>query len=420
MSKKNGFYAQSGGCTAVINATACGVIETARKQNNKMGRIYAGLNGILGALNEELIDTTEESAATIAALKYTPGSIFGSCRYKLKNFEESDQAYRRLVDVFKAHDIGYLFYNGGGDSQDTIHKISQACRILDFPVTCIGVPKTIDNDIAYTDNCPGFGSSAKFIATTTRECGLDICSMSATSTKVFIYEVMGRHTGWLAAASGLATEKEGEAPHIILVPEVAFDEKRFLAEVKRVVTEHGYCVIVASEGIRDQHGKFLIDHGYQDAFGHTQLGGAAAVLAHLVNHHLGYKYHWAVLDYVQRAARHIASAVDVDQAYAVGKAAVEFALAGKDGVMPVIVRESDEPYKWSISEASLDDIANVEKKLPFDFISEDGFHITQQCRQYLAPLIEGESYPPYRNGLPEYAKLKQVMAAKTLPGYLID
>jgi 6-phosphofructokinase len=411
---KNAFYAQSGGCTAVINASACAVIETARQYPDKINNVLVGHNGILGALQEDLINTSQESAESIAALKDTPGSIFGSCRYKLKNFEEHPEIYHQLINVFKAHHIAYFFYNGGGDSQDTIHKISDACDKLHFPLQCIGIPKTIDNDIALTDNCPGFGSVAKFIAVTTRECGLDLKSMCKSSTKVFIYEVMGRHTGWIASAAGLASESFEEAPHIILFPEIAFDTERFLCKVKMCVETYGYCVIVTSEGIRDQHGKFLKDHGYQDAFGHTQLGGVAATLANLIAKHLQYPYHWAVADYIQRAARHIASQTDLDQAYAVGKAAVEFALAGKHGVLPIIVRESEHPYRWSIASAYLKDIANVEKKLPLDFISEDGLHITQKCRDYLLPLIQGEAYPKFHQGLPAFAKLKMQQVEKKL------
>ena len=412
--KKNAFYAQSGGVTAVINASACGVIETARQHKDKIAKIYAGYNGIIGALREELIDTGKESRKTIAALKHTPSGAFGSCRYKLKSLEQNRAEYERLIEVFKAHNIGYFFYNGGGDSADTCLKISQLSESLGYPVQAIHVPKTVDNDLPFTDNSPGFGSVAKYVAVSTREAGLDVASMCATSTKVFVLEVMGRHAGWIAAASALAAESEAQPPHIILFPEVAFNQKKFLGKVKQCVNKYGYCVVVASEGAQYSDGRFLAEAGSKDAFGHTQLGGVAPTLATLVKDELGYKYHWAVADYLQRAARHIASATDVEQAYAVGKAAVEFALAGKNAVMPTIVRGKGKKYRWSIGEAPLSGVANVEQKMPRDFISRDGFGVTEKARSYLAPLIAGEDYPPYKNGLPQYAELKKVFVAKKL------
>lgn len=412
MGVKNAFYAQSGGVTAVINATACGVIETARKNSDKIGTVYAGKNGIIGALTEELIDTSLESDADIAALRHTPSGAFGSCRYKLKSLEENREQYERLIEVFKAHDIGYFFYNGGGDSQDTSHKISQLGEAMGYPITCIGVPKTVDNDLPITDNCPGFGSVAKYVAVSIREAGYDVASMAKTSTKVFVMEVMGRHAGWIAAAGGLAAEKDGDSPHIILFPEIEFDEAAFLAKVQAAVENHGYCAIVVSEGVKNSEGKFLSEAGGTDAFGHAQLGGVAPVIAELCKQKLGYKYHWAVADYLQRAARHIASATDVEQAYACGQAAVEFALEGRNSVMPAIVRESNNPYKWSIGSAPLADVANVEKMMPREYISEDGFHITEACREYLSPLIQGEDYPPYENGLPKYVQLKNTLVPK--------
>lgn len=411
---RNAFYAQSGGVTSVINASAAGVIETARKHSDKIANVYAGRNGIIGALTEELIDTSQESDEAIAALKYTPAGAFGSCRYKLKGLEENKAEYERLIEVFKAHDIGYFFYNGGGDSQDTSNKVSQIAETMGHPITCIGVPKTIDNDLPLTDNCPGFGSVAKYVAVSTREAAFDVKSMALTSTKVFVLEVMGRHAGWIAAAAGLAAEAEGDAPHVILFPEVSFDEAAFLQRVKQSVDDYGYCVIVVSEGVKGPDGKFLAESGTRDAFGHAQLGGVAPVIAQLVKDKLGYKYHYAVSDYLQRAARHIASKTDVEQAYAMGRAAVELALAGKNALMPTIVRTSDNPYQWEVGEAKLDDVANVEKKMPEDYISNDGFGITDPCRRYLQPLIEGEDYPPYRNGLPDYVRLKNIAVPKKL------
>lgn len=411
---KNAFYAQSGGVTAVINASACGVIETARQHKDKIGTVYAGRNGIIGALTEDLIDTSQESDADIAALRHTPAGGFGSCRFKLKGLEESKAEYERLIEVFKAHDIGYFFYNGGGDSQDTSHKVSQLGEKMGYPITCIGVPKTVDNDLPITDNCPGFGSVAKYIAVSIREASFDVASMAKTSTKVFVMEVMGRHAGWIAAAGGLAAERESDGPHIILFPEVTFDQDKFLAKVDAAVKNYEYCSIVVSEGVKNAQGTFLAEAGTQDAFGHTQLGGVAPVIAQIVKQNLGYKYHWAVADYLQRAARHIASKTDVEQAYALGKAAVEFALEGKNAIMPTIVRVSDAPYQWKIGSAPLAEVANIEKKMPKEFISADGFGITEACRRYLQPLILGEDYPPYHNGLPQYVQLKNVGVAKKL------
>jgi ATP-dependent phosphofructokinase / diphosphate-dependent phosphofructokinase len=414
MAKKNAFYAQSGGVTAVINASACGVIETARRYPTKIGKVYAGRHGILGALTEDMIDTGKESKATIAALRYTPGGAFGSARYKLAGLEKNRAQYERLIDIFRAHDIGYFFYNGGNDSMDTAQKVSEIALQMDYPIICVGVPKTIDNDLPITDCCPGFGSAAKYIAVSTKEAALDVASMARTSTKVFVLEVMGRHAGWMAAAGGLANAKAGEAPHIILFPEIAFDKATFLAKVKETVEKRGFCVVVVSEGVKDAAGKFLAEAGGKDAFGHAQLGGVGPVVAQMTQEALGYKFHWAVADYLQRSARHIASQVDVDQAYAVGKAAVEFALKGKNAVMPIIVRKSAKPYRWTIGEAPISAIANQEKKVPRNFITEDGFGITPACRRYLLPLIGGEGYPPYRDGLPAYATLKGASVPKRL------
>lgn len=414
MAGKNILYAQSGGPTAVINSSACGVIETAR-QLMPDAKIFAAKNGIIGVLNEELIDTSLESSEDIAKLRHTPASAFGSCRYKLKKMEQDDAEYRRLIDVFKAHDIGYFFYNGGGDSQDTAHKVSQLSESMGYPMTCIGIPKTIDNDLPITDSCPGFGSVAKYVAISTAEAALDVKGMATSSTKVFILEVMGRHAGWIAAAAGLIHHKAGDPPHLILFPEIAFHEENFLAEVQTTVDQYGYCVIVASEGIRNAAGEFIQKSGLSDAFGHQQLGGVAPTLAECIKNKLGYKYHWAVADYLQRAAAHIASKTDADQAYELGKAAVVHALKGDNNVMLTIVRESSTPYRWSIGTAPLADVANIEAKMPLDFISENGFGITEKCREHMLPLIQGEAYPPYKNGLPEYVVLKNRLVAKKLP-----
>ncbi|GIK24042.1 MAG: 6-phosphofructokinase [Rhodocyclales bacterium] len=411
---KNAFYAQSGGVTSVINASACGVIETARKHKGKIGKVFAGRNGIIGALAEDLIDTSKESAKAIAALRHTPAGAFGSCRYKLKSIEEHRAQYERLIEVFRAHNIGYFFYNGGGDSADTCLKVSQLSETLGYPITAVHVPKTVDNDLPITDNCPGFGSVAKYIAVSTREATLDVASMAKTSTKVFVIEVMGRHAGWIAAAGALASDKDIDLPIVVLFPEIAFNQAKFLAKVDATVKKFGYCTVVVSEGVKGADGKFLSDQGLRDAFGHAQLGGVAPVIAGLVKNELNLKYHWAVADYLQRAARHIASKTDVLQAYATGKAAVEVALKGRNSVMPAIKRVSNRPYKWKIDIAELKDVANKEKFMPRDFISEDGFGITAKCRQYLTPLIQGEDYPPYKNGLPQYVRLKNVGVKKKL------
>jgi ATP-dependent phosphofructokinase / diphosphate-dependent phosphofructokinase len=408
---KNAFYAQSGGVTAVINASACGVIETARTHNIN---VYAGRNGILGALNEDLLDISKETAKDIAALRFTPGGAFGSCRHKLKDIAESSAEYEHIIKVFAAHDIKYFFYNGGGDSQDTTYKISQVSHLMNYPLTCIGIPKTIDNDLPYTDCCPGFGSVAKYNAVATREVGLDLVSMAATSTQVFVLEVMGRHAGWIAASCGLAANSPAEAPHIILFPEIVFEEEKFLNEVSITIKKFGHCLIVVSEGIRNKDGKFLSDTGSTDAFGHIQLGGVALYISQLIKLKLGLKYHWAVADYLQRSARHIASKTDLEQSYALGKAAVEFALAGKNNIMPIIVRKSTTPYRWTISSVPLAKVANTEKKMPRYYISKEGYHITAACRKYMLPLIQGEDFPPFKNGLPQYVTLQKIAVPKKL------
>ncbi len=414
MAVRNAFYAQSGGVTAVINASACGVLETARQHPEQIGKVYAGRNGIIGALTEDLIDTSLEFDAAIAALKHTPGAAFGSCRYKLGSIYEHHAQYERLLEVFRAHDIGFFFYNGGGDLQDTAYKVSQLGAELACDVVCVGIPKTIDNDLPITDCSPGFGSVAKYVGTSLREAALDLAAMSRTSTKVFTLEVMGRHAGWTTAACALAAEHEGDAPHILLLPEVAFDEERFLTKVEEALERHGQCVIAVSEGVKGPDGEFLSALGSKDSFGHAQLGGVAPVITNLISTKLGCKCHWAVPDYLLRSARHIASETDLQQAYAVGRAAVEFAIAGRNAVMPAIRRLSDAPYRWDIIAAPLSEVANREKLLPADFISADGFGITEAARRYLAPLIIGEAYPPFKDGLPDYVKLRNVAAPKKL------
>ena len=413
--RKNAFYAQSGGVTSVINATAAALILETKKHKSKIKKVYAGKNGILGALKEELIDTSKESFSAITSLKSRPGGIFGSCRFKLKSFEENKKEYLRLVEVFKAHDIGYFFYNGGNDSADTAFKVSQISKKLSYPINCIAIPKTVDNDLAVTDSCPGFGSAAKYIATSVFEASLDVASMSETSTKVFILEVMGRNAGWMAAASALARSKKNNAPHIILFPEISFNQTNFLKKVKEVVKNKGYCVIVASEGVKNSKGKFLSESNTRDAFGHSQLGGVAPYLAGLVSQKLNLKNHWAVSDYLQRSARHISSTTDLNHAEAVGIHAVKYAIKGMNSVMPVIVRTKGKKYSWKIEPTQLSKIANVEKKLPYSFISKNGFDVTSSAIKYLKPLIQGEAFPKFKNGIPHTQKLKLVEVKKKLP-----
>ncbi len=417
MTRRNAFYAQSGGVTAVINASAAGVIETARRHRTRIGHVYAGRNGIIGALTEDLIDTGREPARAIAALKHTPAGAFGSCRYKLGALEGQRAQYERLIDVFRAHDIGYFFYNGGNDSADTCLKVGEVARMLGYPLAAIHIPKTVDNDLAVTDSCPGFGSVAKYVATSMREAAFDVASMARTSTRVFVLEVMGRHAGWITAAVGLADDDATPIPLVLLFPEIAFDEAAFVAAVRERTERFGYCCVGVSEGLRDANGQLLAEAGTRDAFGHAQLGGVGPLVAKLVKDRLGYKYHWAVADYLQRAARHLASKTDLDQSYAVGKAAVELAIAGKSAVMPTIVRVSDRPYRWKIGTAPLAKIANREKMLPRTFITADGFGMTAKARAYLVPLIRGEAPPPFRNGLPQYVRLKNAAVPKKLPEF---
>ena len=418
MKTRNAIYAQSGGVTSVINSTAAAVIETCAK-SKKIGKVYAGKNGILGVLREDLIDTSREEKSEIKKLIYTPGGAFGSCRYRLKDFKKQKREYQRLMEVFKKYNIGYFFYNGGGDSQDTTNKISEITSKLNIPISCIGIPKTVDNDLPYTDNSPGFGSVAKYIAVSTREAGLDVASMCETSTKVFILEVMGRHSGWIAAASGLSKERADDPPHLILFPEIPFSEKDMLIKVKQSVKKFGYCVLVVSEGIRKKNGNFISDSDRKDAFGHQQLGGVAPRIASIINNSLGFKYHWAVSDYLQRSARHIASKTDLKQAYALGKAAVDLALSGENAVMPIIIRKKTKKYDWDIGKIALSKVANIEKQLPKRFISKDGFSITSSCKKYLLPLIQGEAYPPYKNGIPDIARLKKTLVRKKLKKFNI-
>lgn len=414
---RNAVYAQSGGVTAVINATACGVIQECRAHPKLIKNVLAANNGIVGILREELFDTSKESDSDIEKLRFTPGGAFGSCRFKLKKTSSDDTIARRIFDVFEAHDVGYFFYNGGGDSQDTTNKISRLSKLFGYPLQCIGIPKTVDNDLANTDTCPGFGSVAKYVAIAVQEAALDVRSMCETSTKVFILEVMGRHAGWIAASGGLAGKTESDPPHMILFPEIAYDEASFLAKVAETVATYRHCVVVASEGVRDTDGNFLSGSSHRDSFGHIQLGGVAQKLALVVTLNLGFKVHYAIADYLQRSARHIASQTDVDQAYAVGKAAVEAVLGGKTDQMVAIKRLQDQPYRWEVITTPIGDVANKERSFPRSYITEDGFGITESARRYLTPLIQGEAFPSFDAGLPQYVQLKNQLVARELPDF---
>ena len=418
--KKNIFYAQSGGVTPVINATAAGLIDYLSKNRSLFGKLFIGKNGIAGALNEELIDISQESISELKKLIHTPGGAFGSCRIKLKDPIKNKREFQRILEVFEAHGIGYFFYNGGGDSQDTTLKISKYCKEHGYNITCIGLPKTIDNDLPITDNCPGFGSVAKYIAISTYEASLDVASMANSSTKVFLLEVMGRHAGWLAASAGIIKDEKSMPPHLILFPEIVFDEKKFLLKVKTTVKQYGFCVVVASEGIKNKNNKFVAASSTVDSFGHAHLGGVAPKLANIITTKLSYKVHWAVSDYLQRAARHIGSSVDVKQAYMVGYKALEYAKNGINGVMLTIKSKKTKNYQWEIKYSKLENVANVEKVLPKSFISKDGFSITKSCKNYIKNLISGEDYPPYKNGIPMYAKLKHTLTKKKLKKFKVN
>jgi ATP-dependent phosphofructokinase / diphosphate-dependent phosphofructokinase len=416
----NAFYAQSGGVTSVINLSALGVIDAVAQYPKKINKLYAGHNGILGALKEELLDLSQLTEQDRLALRYNPGGAFGSCRYKLSSLEKNRREYEQLLRIFKAHNIRYFFYNGGGDSQDTALKVSLISQEYGYPITAIGIPKTVDNDLPFTDHCPGFGSVAKYIATATIEATLDVASMASNSTKVFILEVMGRHSGWIAAASALGQSVPLESPHLILFPERPVARSHFIQQVQEMVNQYGFCVVVTSEGVKNTEGHFLSATGGHDAFGHTQLGGAAVILAQWIKEDLSLKYHWAVPDYLQRAARHLASGLDVEQSYALGKAAVEYAVTGHNAIMPIIKRLSDNPYQWTIDSVPLSLVANIEKTVPEHYIRPDGFGITEACRRYLLPLIQGEAFPPFVNGLPEYRAIPRYFVQKKCSSFFIE
>ena len=413
MTKKNLIYVQSGGVTSVINASACGVIETARCNTDKIDNIYAASYGIGGLLEEKIYDLTNEDGGNVASFAHTPGGIFGSCRHRMKDPAIDNSEYQRLYEIFKAHNIGYFFYNGGGGSMDAANKIANYCKEKNLDVKCLGIPKTIDNDLDYMDNCPGYGSVAKFTATATLESGLDVASMHTTSTKVLLMEVMGRHAGWIAAAAGLAHSSAPQPPHLIVFPEIPLNKMELIGLVDKCVKENDYCVLVVAEGARNENGEFLS----MAAAGTQQFGGAANILAVLINQLLGYKYHCVICDYLQRSARHLSSQVDVDHAYAVGKAAVEYALSGENAIMPTISRISSSPYKWEIGKIALDKAANSERLLPRGYIGKDKYSITDDAKEHIAPLIQGEAHPPYGSGLPLVATRDFAVLKKKLPAW---
>ena len=416
MNKANLLYAQSGGVTAVINATAASVIEAARARADAVGRVLAARHGILGALDEDLIDTAPLSAADLRRLAGTPGGAFGSCRFDLDPPEANRDQYERLFAVFAVHDIGYFLYNGGNGSMDTVAKVSRAAAERGYPLVCVGVPKTVDNDLEGTDCSPGFGSAAKYAATSMLEAGLDLAAMTSPVGRAFVMEVMGRNAGWLAAATALAARNDDQPPHVILMPEVPFDEEAFLAVVRSTVSRLGYCAITVSEGIRRADGTLLMEQD-EDAKGHVQLGGAGQCIARLIHARLGYKHHWAIPDYLQRAAGHLVSATDHAQARAVGQAAVEYALAGRDGVMAAIRRLADAPYRWDVAPVAVTAIANLERQVPAAFIRPDGLHVTDAARAYLCPLIEGEMPACFAGGLPDYPRFALPGVARRLAPY---
>ena len=416
MLQGNAIYAQSGGVTSVINGSAYGVITEAMKADF-IDKIYGGFQGINGILEENLIDLQEESPQTIEALRYTPGAALGSCRRKLPDLEKNRHEFERIVQVLEAHDIRYFFYNGGNDSMDTVCKVSRIAVKMGYELIGIGVPKTVDNDLPVTDNCPGFGSTAKYNAISILEGGIDVASMYRDSTKVFVMETMGRHAGWIAAATALARRERDDPPHLILLPERAFVEKRFLVKVEEVVSRNGFCVVAVSEGSKGEDGRFLSESGSTDQFGHVQLGGVTHVVQSLIKENLGLKTHGALLDYCQRSGRHLSSRVDLEQAIACGQHAVAIAKEQLNGQMVILVRENDDPYRWSVGHTDAVNIANQEKLLPDSYISSDGFDITEAFIKYCRPLIEGEDFPPFSAGIPQYGRLKKKFVPKKLPAF---
>ena len=403
MKLPNALYIQSGGMTSVLNNAAYTIIKTIQKYPKKIGKLYAGIYGIVGVLEDNLLDISTLSEIQIENIKNSPGGVFGTSRYKIKSINEDFAIYETLVNIFIKYNIHYIFYNGGNDSVDTALKLSKITKKFDYKLYCIAVPKTIDNDIACTDVSPGFGSAAKYIATSMYEASIDLKSMCKTSTKVFIMEIMGRHAGWLTAASAVWKNNDSDPPHICLLPEIPFNQERFLKLVTNSVNKYGYCSIAVSEGLKDETHKFISHKNTNDTFGHTQLGGVSSVLANIIQINLGYKCHYAIPDYLQRAAKHLCSKLDIEIANAVGKAAVEFAIQQKNNVMPCIKKIQTNPYLYEIECISLDNIANVEKKMPLNFIDKENLTITSECKEYILPFVSGEVFPKYsENGKPIY------------------
>jgi 6-phosphofructokinase 1 len=414
----NLLVAQSGGPTAVINSSIAGVISEAGR-HECIEEIYGGMNGVYGILQENLIDIGEENTKSIQSLKHTPAAALGTCRYKINFKTDAEQAEKdmnRLFEVIEAHNIRYFFYAGGNDSQDTTNKVHLEAAKRGYDIRAIGVPKTIDNDLPHTDHTPGYGSVIKYNATTVMEVGADLRSQATDEGSCCIIEVMGRSAGWIAAGTVLAKEREDDPPHIILLPEIPFNETKFLVKAMDTVTKNGYCVVVVGEGLKDTEGNEIgADKTKLDAFGHPVLAGAAERLAEIVEPALNLKTRTVKLGYAQRAAAHYASQTDVDEAFACGEAAVRAAIEGQSGFMVKLVRESDEPYKWSTGLQPLEDIANQEAFIPRDWISEDGWLPNEKFEKYARPLIQGELHLPTKGGLPAFARLNKVAVDKVLP-----
>jgi len=415
-SANNVLYAQAGGVSAVINASAAAVIEKVQKHPDQFGKIYTALNGIKGVLEEALIDVSNMSSETLERLKHQPGAAFKACRFDLDPLEHNTAQYERVLEVFKTYEIGYFFYNGGNGSMVTAQKVADYCGEHGHPVICVGVAKTIDNDLDLSHCSPGFGSAAKYIATSFLEASLDIISMHETSSKFFVMECMGRNTGWLTLAAGLAKEVIPDLPLILLPAERAFNKTLFIQKVEQLISEKGYCVCAVSEGLQDEQGEYLAIAGIEHTLerDYTQLGGVGSYLSHMVSQHIQSKTHCAVPDYLQRSASHIVSQTDWQMAYDAGKASVEAALRGAHGVLPIIEVTGENPLTWCFKTVELEAVANLEKTVPDNFLTEDGMDITPAALDYLRPLIQGERPVHFKNGLPDIAIMSFVQVQKKL------
>ncbi|KUJ75795.1 6-phosphofructokinase [Thiomicrospira sp. XS5] len=416
---RNVIYAQAGGVTAVINASAAGVIEMVKRHPEKFGKVYAAINGIVGVLEERLTDASRFSEDTLDRLKTQPGAAFQACRFDLDGIDENPGQYQRVLEVFRTYDIGYFFYNGGNGSMVTAQKVADYCSAHGHPVTCIGVAKTIDNDLALSHCSPGFGSAAKYIATSLLEATMDLFSMHNTSTKFFALEAMGRNVGWLTIAGGLIKTAMPDVPLLILPAERPFERSKFLDRVQHLIDTKGYCVCIVSEGLMDMDGHYIsienVEHTHNNDY--TQLGGVAHTLSGLVSNTFNCKTHSAVPDYLQRSASHLVSQTDWEMAYRAGKAAVQAALDGKHGVLPVIEVIDTHPLVWRYKNVDLFEVADLEKSVPDEFLTEDGMDITPAAIDYLLPLIKGERHIQYCNGLPDIYPMQFELVEQQLPKY---